>query len=71
MTATLGDAVLTTQFGHQDVWALFEGAGGLGSGGELFLVDADGQFLTAPRAGASRVAPPDGATEILRALRVR
>ena len=28
MTATLGDAVLTTQFGHQDVWALFEGAAG-------------------------------------------
>jgi signal transduction histidine kinase len=65
MTATLGDAVLTTQFGHQDVWALFEGAAGLGSSGELFLVDADGQFLTAPRAGASRVAPPDAAHEIL------
>jgi signal transduction histidine kinase len=65
MTATLGDAVLTTQFGHQDVWPLFEGAAGLGSGGELFLVDADGQFLTAPRAGASRVAPPDAAREIL------
>ncbi len=65
MTATLGDAVLTTQFGHQDVWALFEGAAGLGAGGELFLVDADGQFLTAPRAGASRVAPPDAARELL------
>jgi signal transduction histidine kinase len=65
MTATLGDAILTTQFGHQEVWALFEGAAGLGAGGELFMVDADGQFLTAPRAGASRVAPPDAAKEIL------
>src|SRR5688572_5176596 len=38
MTATLGDAVLTTQFGHQDVWTLFEGGAGLGAGGEIFLV---------------------------------
>ena len=65
MAATLGGAVLTTQFGNQEVWTLFEGGAGLGSGGEVFLVDADGQFLTAPRAGASRVAPLDGAREIL------
>ena len=25
MAATLGDAVLTTQFGNQEVWTLFEG----------------------------------------------
>ena len=54
--------MLTTQFGNQEVWTLFEGAG-LGSGGEVFLVDADGQFLTTPRAGASRVAPLDAARE--------
>jgi signal transduction histidine kinase len=65
MTAVLDDLVLTTQFGHQDVWSLFEGGAGLGSGGEVFLVDSDGQFLTAPRAGASRIAPPDAAREIL------
>ena len=65
MAATLGGAVLTTQFGNQEVWTLFEGGAGLGSGGEVFLVDADGQFLTAPRAGASRVAPLDAAREIL------
>jgi signal transduction histidine kinase len=65
MTASLDDAALTTQFGHQDVWALFEGGSGLGPAGEVFLVDADGQFLTAPRAGASRVPPQDAAQEIL------
>jgi signal transduction histidine kinase/ActR/RegA family two-component response regulator len=65
MTATLDDAALTTLFGHQEVWSLFEGGSGLGSSGELFLVDGDGQFLTAPRAGASRTAPPDAAREIL------
>lgn len=65
MAAALGDAVLTTQFGNQEVWTLFEGGAGLGSGGEVFLVDADGQFLTAPRAGSSRVAPLDAAREIL------
>ena len=32
MTASLDDAALTTQFGHQDVWALFEGGSGLGPG---------------------------------------
>jgi signal transduction histidine kinase len=65
MTASLDDAVLTTQFGHEDVWTLFEGGAGLGSAGEVFLVDADGQFLTAPRAGSSRVPPSDAAREIL------
>jgi signal transduction histidine kinase/CheY-like chemotaxis protein len=65
MTAGLGDAVLTTQFGHQDVWTLFEGSGGLASGGEIFLVDSDGQFLTAPRAGGTRVALPGAVSEIL------
>src|SRR5215203_4445466 len=65
MTASLDDAALTTQFGHQDVWALFEGGSGLGPAGEVFLVDTDGQFLTAPRAGASQVPPPDAAREIL------
>ncbi len=66
LTATIDGAVLTTQFGHQEVWALFEGGAGLGPTGEAFLVDADGQFLTAPRAGASRVVPTDAAREILR-----
>ena len=65
MTASLDDAALTTQFGHQDVWALFEGGSGLGPAGEVFLVDADGQSLTAPRAGASRAPPQDAAREIL------
>jgi signal transduction histidine kinase/ActR/RegA family two-component response regulator len=65
MTATLDGAALTTLFGHQDVWALFEGGAGVGSTGEVFLVDGDGQFLTAPRAGASRTTPPDAAREIL------
>jgi signal transduction histidine kinase/CheY-like chemotaxis protein len=65
MTATLGDAVLTTQFSNQEVWTIFEGGAGLGAGGEVFLVDAEGQFLTAPRAGASRVAPIDASREIL------
>jgi signal transduction histidine kinase len=65
MTASLDDAVLTTLFGHEDVWNLFEGGAGLGSEGEVFLVDADGQFLTAPRAGASRVPEPDATREIL------
>jgi signal transduction histidine kinase len=65
MSASLDDAVLTTQFGHQDVWTLFEGGAGLGSAGEVFLVDPDGQFLTAPRAGSSRVPPRDASREIL------
>jgi hypothetical protein len=69
MTASIDDAVLTTQFGNQDVWTLFEGGAGLGSAGEVFLVDADGQFLTAPRAGSSRVPAPDAAREILGHLR--
>jgi signal transduction histidine kinase/CheY-like chemotaxis protein len=57
MTAALDDAVLTTQFGHQDVWALFESAGSsLGSTGEVFLLDSYGQLLTAPRAGSLRAA---------------
>jgi signal transduction histidine kinase/CheY-like chemotaxis protein len=66
MTATLGDAVLTTQFGHAEVWALFEGAGtNLGSTGEVFLLDGDGQVLTAPRAGLSRDTPPGAARDLL------
>ena len=65
MTAVLDDAVLTTQFGHEDVWTLFEGGAGLGASGEVFLVDGDGQFLTAPRAGVSRVPPSEAAREIL------
>ena len=65
MTAMLDAAVLTTQFGNQEVWTLFEGGAGLGSAGEVLLVDADGQFLTAPRASAARAPSADAAREIL------
>jgi signal transduction histidine kinase/ActR/RegA family two-component response regulator len=63
MQATLDQTTLALQFDHREVARLFEDQSGLGPGGEVFLVDHDGTFLTPALNGAS--VPTDRAGEFL------
>ena len=57
MVAAMKRTVLTMQFNHDEVEALFVDQSGFGRSAEVFLVDYDGGLLTAPRSSA----PPAGA----------
>ena len=50
MTATHGDAALVMQFNHEQVENLFGDHSAFGRSADVFLIDADGQFLTASNA---------------------
>jgi diguanylate cyclase (GGDEF)-like protein len=56
--ATNGDAALTVQFSLEQLDALFRDHAVLGSAGELFLIDAAGDYLTPVRYSGSTRQPP-------------
>jgi len=68
MKAALGQLALTLTFDQAPVTDVFAGPSGLGPGGELFLVDYDGRFLT-PDVATSATIPPDRAEAFLRHCR--
>jgi signal transduction histidine kinase/ActR/RegA family two-component response regulator len=59
--ASQGPSRLTVEYSFEDLAALFRGHAVLGAYGEIFLTDAEGHFVTAPRFGPSI---PPGATRV-------
>ena len=64
MRARMGEVTLAVQFDHQEVADLFRDQWGLGPGGEVFLADYDGRFLT-PVAHGGATVPADRAAAFL------
>ena len=56
MRSSAGALALVADFDFEEITSLFEDRSGLGRGGEIFLVGADGRFLTAPRYGDTATA---------------
>jgi len=60
--ATVGKSTLTIEFPLADLASFFVDRSGLGSLGDIFLIDADNGFLTPPRGGTESI--PRGAAMV-------
>ncbi len=64
MRASRDGLVMLVQYGSSEVASIFRDKSSLGARGEVFLMDANGRFLTAPRYGVGGVSTPPGARDV-------